>query len=390
MKQVLSRRALLTAPLALAAKAKPARFFRTEQRNGHWWLIAPTGEALFGIGMNHIDSATLRYAENAAVWRSRYGNSEKRWIEEGVAPNLRQWGFNSVGWVQEVVIRVPTIHRHSRNWGYEQYQWLGMPYCHLLPFAETHQWEVETRLPDFFSKDFEEWCDYVARLLPAHGGGSQADRLLLRRLPGLGPRRAGEMARPAVRRQKAREPTGRDELRALATRYYRVTHDAIRRYDRNHLILGDRYEAKAALLDIVLQAATPYVDVMSFQYFAGPSDITREFRRFHAVTGKPVLLADASRRIIATRCVRSGERRTWSCCEGCARSRAVSDDTCAELTCESRARVRLSRRERQRRSGVHPCRRCCLSGNAGMGQAPRWAGRPLACGGSQAARPEAG
>tara|TARA_Y100000588_G_scaffold269877_2_gene285334 strand:- start:1308 stop:1580 length:273 start_codon:yes stop_codon:yes gene_type:complete len=38
-----------------------------------------------------------------------------------------------------------------------------MPYCHLLPFTEAHQWEVETRLPDVFSEDFEQWCDTVAR-----------------------------------------------------------------------------------------------------------------------------------------------------------------------------------------------------------------------------------
>ena len=56
-----------------------------------------------------------------------------------------------------------TAHRHSRNFTFEEYQWLGMPYCHMLPFADFHQWEAETRHPDLLSKDFEEWCDYVAR-----------------------------------------------------------------------------------------------------------------------------------------------------------------------------------------------------------------------------------
>ena len=36
---------------------------------------------------------------------------------------------------------------------------------------------------------------------------------------------------------------GRRELSAIAERYYQVTHDSIRRYDPNHLILGDRWEA---------------------------------------------------------------------------------------------------------------------------------------------------
>ena len=31
------------------------------------------------------------------------------------------------------------------------------------PFADFHQWEVETRNPDFASPEFAEWCDYVAR-----------------------------------------------------------------------------------------------------------------------------------------------------------------------------------------------------------------------------------
>lgn len=157
---------LAAAPAAAAADGK---FFRVEKRKGHWWFITPSGEPFFSVAMNHIDSTTLRYEENSSIWRERYGNSEERWIRTGVRRNLLDWGFNSVGWTQEVVTRTPTNHRHSRPWGLEQYQWLDMPpnlafpYCHLLPFAETHQWEVETRLPDFFSKDWEQWCDYVAR-----------------------------------------------------------------------------------------------------------------------------------------------------------------------------------------------------------------------------------
>jgi len=294
-----SRRDVLAgaAALGLAGAKSPAAagFFQVGERAGHWWFISPQGEPFFSIGMNHIDSATLRYASNVEIWRTRYENSERKWLETGVAPNLRAWAFNSVGWVQEVVIRTPTIHRHSRNWNYEQYQWLGMPYCHLLPFAETHQWEVETCHPDFFSKDFEEWCDYVVRdscqrmaddpkLIgyfyvdcPTWTHGGQA-----------------KWRGPLFDPKKLESQTGRDELFALASRYYKVTHDAIRRYDKNHLILGDRYELRAPLAEEVLKAALPYVDVISFQYFAGPAEVGKEFQRFQKLTAKPLLLADAS------------------------------------------------------------------------------------------------
>ena len=42
---------------------------------------------------------------------------------------------------------------------------------------------------------------------------------------------------------------GRRELSAIGKLYYHVTHDSIRGYDPNHLILGDRWDANAALLD---------------------------------------------------------------------------------------------------------------------------------------------
>jgi hypothetical protein len=93
--------------------------------------------------------------------------------------------------------------------------------------------------------------------------------------------------------KRLRTAAGRRELSAMAERYYKVTHDAIRRYDPNHLILGDRYEGRARLPEEVLAAAVPYVDVMSFQYFGGPEKVCPDLRRWAKRTGKPVLLADA-------------------------------------------------------------------------------------------------
>ena len=60
-------------------------YFRVEKQAGHWWYIAPDGERFFSIGMNHIDSATLRYAESGNVWRDRlvgavaHGEGEHDW-----------------------------------------------------------------------------------------------------------------------------------------------------------------------------------------------------------------------------------------------------------------------------------------------------------------------
>lgn len=304
---LLSRRALLAgAAGGVAHQALPAAetrretgFFTVGKRHGRWWFITPAGKPFFSIGLNHIDAATLRYAENVKVWREKYGNSMQRWLHEAVAPDLQAWGFNSVGWVQEVVTRGRTNHRHSRNFTFEEYQWLDMPYCHMLPFADFHQWEAETRHPDLFSKDFEDWCDYVAR---AHCARFANDPKLIGYFyidcpTWVHTRAHNEWKGPLFDPQKLKTDSGRKELFALASRYYNVTHDAIRRHDPNHLILGDRYEGKAPLPDEVLNAARPYVDVLSFQHFSQPGPIRADFERWHKVTGKPVLLADASGRI---------------------------------------------------------------------------------------------
>ncbi|OPZ16671.1 MAG: hypothetical protein BWZ10_01371 [candidate division BRC1 bacterium ADurb.BinA364] len=213
---------------------------------------------------------------------------------------MAAWGFNTIGWAQEVVVRDDcqaerhVMHRHSRNWTFEEYQWADMPYCHLLPFAETHQWEVETRYPEVFSQAFEDWCDYVARDQcarmaddPKLIGYFYVDCPSWAHAPKWNPK--GPWFDP----ESLKTESGRAELARTARRYYRTTHDAIRRYDANHLIFGDRYEGKALVPDEVLLAAAPYIDALSFQYFDAPGRICSDFERWHKLTGKPVLLADA-------------------------------------------------------------------------------------------------
>ncbi|HUT88201.1 MAG TPA: agarase [Thermoguttaceae bacterium] len=278
------------------ADPAPAGFFTVGQRNGHWWFVAPEGDPFFSIGMNHVDPATLRYPDNVHVWREVYGGSMERWLKEAVRRDLLSWGFNTLGWAQEVVTRTPTNHRHSRNFTYDEYQWLEMPYCHMLPFADFHQWEAETRHPDFFSDGFEQWCDYVAR---AECAQFADDPKLIGYFyidcpTWVHTRPENEWKGPLFDPELLKTESGRRRLLELAGRYYQVTHDAIRRYDPHHLILGDRYEAKQPVPEEVLRAAQPNIDVLSFQYFATPDRICPDFERWHELTGLPILLADAS------------------------------------------------------------------------------------------------
>jgi len=278
-------------PLNFISENLTGGYFKVEQRKGRWWLITPEGKPFFSVGMNHIDPASMRYPENIHIWREKYQGSTTRWLRESVAKNLKEWGFNTVGWEQEVTVR---NWRHSRSFTFEEYQSLNMPYCHMLPFTESHQWEQHTRHFDFLSSEWEEWCEYVAR---THCSEMSEDQNLIGYFYSDCPtwvhdRPINVWRGPMFDPEKLKSETGRKELIQLATRYYQITHDAIRRYDKNHLILGDRYEANAPIAMEVVEAALPYIDVLSFQDFRDP---LTHLAHWHQQTGKPVLLADAAK-----------------------------------------------------------------------------------------------
>ncbi len=268
-----------------------SRFFTLERRKGRWWLITPEGDPFFSIGLNHVDPASLRYPENVHIWREKYEGSTTKWLRESVGVNLRSWGFNTLGWEQEVTVRQ---WAHSRSFTYEEYQALGLPYCHMLPFTEFHQWEKHTRHFDFFDSEWVDWCDYVARSRCAE---LSEDPKLIGYFYSDCPtwihtRPQNRWRGPVFDPEKLNTESGRTDLTKLATQYYKTIHDAIRRYDPNHLIFGDRYEANAPIAWEVIEAALPYVDVLSFQDFRDPVNHLAEW---HEKTGKPVLLADAAR-----------------------------------------------------------------------------------------------
>ncbi len=253
----------------------------------------PGGRPFFSIGFNHIDPVPIRRNEFLHIWNNSFKNSMESWLES-VHKDLLSWGFNSVGWVQEVVVRKETMRRHSRNFTFEEYQWLDMPYCHMLPFSDFHQWEVETRNPDFFSPEFEEWCDYVAR---EHCTRMANDPKLIGYFYIDCPTWIHIMFKNPVKGaimdpEEYKTPSGKKKLYKIAEQYYKVTHDSIRRYDKNHLIFGDRYEANRPIASEVIEAALPYVDILSFQHFNQPETIVTNLRNWHEQTGKPTLLAD--------------------------------------------------------------------------------------------------
>jgi len=284
--------------LPIARGSRPAGstsgFFSIARKKGRWWLVTPEGEHIFSMGLNHIDPAAIRFTASKGIWNEKYENSMEKWLPK-VKADLADWGFNCLGWEQEVVIINPQMHRHSRSFTYEEYQWLDMPYFTMLPFIESHQWEWETRLPDIRSAGFAEWCDYVARDRCAR---MKDDPKLIgyfftdcptwiHNQPG------NQWKAPILDPELEKTESGRKEIFDTASVYYQTITEAIKRYDPNHLICGDRYEANAPISESVLKAALPYVDIFSFQCFGSVDNIHSKMSRWASFLKRPVLLADS-------------------------------------------------------------------------------------------------
>lgn len=272
---------------------KDPRFFSLKKQGSGWTLLAPNGRPFYSLGINHLSNAVLKYPENQHIWYEKYGNSQKKWLK-AVHKNLKSWGFNTVGWTADVVTKEKDSHKHSRPYTYEEYQWLDMPYCHRLPFAEIHHYESDVKNPDFFSKGFAEWCDYVAR---EYCTQFARDEKLIGYFYADCPawihtRKEAAWKGPLFDPELLETESGKKELFRIATKYYQTCHDAIRRYDKHHLILGDRYEAKRPWSKIVFDAAKPYVDVISFQFFASGPELEKGLNEFARLTAMPILLAD--------------------------------------------------------------------------------------------------
>jgi hypothetical protein len=175
---------------------------------------------------------------------------------------------------------------HSTGWPPGDYLMARLPHCVPLRPLEIESWNGFPAYRDVESPAFAEYCDYLAR---RHVLPHARNPLLL-----------GYFLTDAPRWEN--HPSGAgfgspDRLYERAQAYYRTVAAAIRRYDPDHLILGDRYGMVAGLPEPVLAAAAPYVDAWSVQVFTG-ADAGRLDRAvetldaLHERTGKPILIAD--------------------------------------------------------------------------------------------------
>jgi hypothetical protein len=87
-------------------------------------------------------------------------------------------------------------------------------------------------------------------------------------------------------------------IREVAREWYRVYHDTIRRYDPNHLLLGDRMTIHRSIIpSYVLEIMYPYVDALSFNMMGPAEQMMDNLREPLTYWDKPIFAADVGGRV---------------------------------------------------------------------------------------------
>ena len=335
---------------------EPTGFFRVE-KDERWWIVTPEGNAFLSWGINHLYPDLWKQEYNQGAWKKKLGLDElkgpkfntalRKWFMEV----CDRFGFNTVG----VHTSLGIVNNPQPEMPYMQpIKFLDIP--HWKPeipdtnFLDVFSKEFEDHcdrlakrvalpLKDdpfllgysmtdctlFTEEDLRERPDVI-------GGKRRESRIgFPRRLRNLGSDAPGkkayvqlvtELYRNRIEGFNRTYSTSFDSFDALesavdwrldtqlsnanetrdnieflhrcVTKYYQTARDAIRRYDPNHLFVGDKLNANTDSLDTVLPVTSQFTDLVFYQMYARYEVQRPGLDRWSKVVDKPFINGDSA------------------------------------------------------------------------------------------------
>ena len=179
--------------------------------------------------------------------------------------------------------------KHSNEWSHENFKTAGMPYMYNFVFADIEVFNLNYEYPDVFDKKFEDWADYLARTVCV----DMADEPLLLGYADLPvPDFASQRENSWSSELNLDDPKDVEKLQGIVRKYFETTVEAIRRYDKNHMIFGPRFQARDELPEWIPGLAGEFFDILLCNWFVPAADVATDLKQWHEDSGKPVLIAD--------------------------------------------------------------------------------------------------
>ena len=277
----------------LKVKGEKTGYFHTQQIDGRWWLVTPEGNAFFSKGVDNVSfSPESDTSPEAPADIPAWAESTSR--------QLRDWNFNTLG-----------------SWSASELYGTGMVYARIIDMAAAVQRDVWLKggVVDYFSQEFRDAAARVAkRQCAPHakdpwllgyftdnelrwGGDWRSRESLLEgylKMPegSAGFRKASEFVKSRGRTPATLTDADKEEFLGLvAEEYGRVTHDAIKRQDPNHMVLGCRFAGYPG--DAVILAVGKYFEVISYHSYSPTAPIDR-LQQITKLTGRPTMITEFS------------------------------------------------------------------------------------------------
>ena len=328
-------------------------FFRLEKAD-RWWLVTPEGNAFLSFGINHIEPHRTTASYNKEFWANEFGvpvEAEPDAFHRGVLAKAKKdlalLGMNTLG------CHTPPFYGDSFMPYVGQFRCFDI--CHYM--VPTKQDYPDVFAPEFVNlcdekaravalphKDDPHLLGYsmidcpiftnldaaprienvygsrrpglplwpvVLRNLAASAPGKQAYVAFVREryggdirtfnnvydtsFAGFDDLRKARNWRPSEDNQNAREVE--DDLQFLyriVDRCYQVEVAAIRKFDTNHLIFGDKLNGNSNTPDQIVRLADKHMDLIFYQYYALLEDQVALLERWTRLTDKPFFMGDSS------------------------------------------------------------------------------------------------
>ena len=283
---------------------KGTGFFRVVEKDGRWRVIDPLGRGMVLLGVDHV---TYRGHYSQRTKRSVHHEVNKRkfpnkadWEEDTLA-RPKKWGFNLLGAGCDPALE----HR-------------GLVHTAFLSIGDGLCWDPErpdlyicpnehrpcSAFPNVFHPQFAEWADWKARTgcAPhrddpwlfgyfidnelAWWGRGRHDTGLFDAVAKLPDTHSAKIAQRKFLAERGVEgaPSAADKLAFLklaADIYFRVSCEAIRRHDPNHIVMGARFAGLLGAHPVVWEVSGKYCDLVTFNVYPW-ADIDRNVVTMHS------------------------------------------------------------------------------------------------------------